>query len=340
MSNRITLADIAKAAGVSPVTVDRVLNARGRVKEATAERVLDAARQLQYHGVSLFERRIKQLKPHVKLGVMLHKPKQAFYQQFKTTLTDICRHAFADKVAIEVAFATDEDAQSKADCLLSLGERVDVIAAVAMDHYLIQTAVQRLQANGIPTIALLSDFAAGSRYCYLGTDNRKVGRTVAQLLTWQQTSGEVVVFVGGHNWQGHELRESGFRSYLREHAPDIKIIDTQVNLDTRAQTEAALSHLLDTRPELKAAYIAGGGVEGAISAIRQRKDCKLKLCVNELTDLTRSALKDGSATVATVTPIDQISMDLLEMASNFHLNENTGAQDRWFPPQFYFSEML
>jgi len=40
MGRRPTIADLAEAAGVSVATVDRVLNARHPVREATAERVL------------------------------------------------------------------------------------------------------------------------------------------------------------------------------------------------------------------------------------------------------------------------------------------------------------
>src|SRR5688572_26349593 len=40
--------DIARAAGVSPATVDRVLNRRANVRAATAQRVIEAAAALAY----------------------------------------------------------------------------------------------------------------------------------------------------------------------------------------------------------------------------------------------------------------------------------------------------
>ena len=48
MANRPTLVDLAQAAGVSVATVDRVLNARHRVREPTAERVLAAAEAIDF----------------------------------------------------------------------------------------------------------------------------------------------------------------------------------------------------------------------------------------------------------------------------------------------------
>ena len=46
MAGRNRLKDIAELAGVGIATVDRVLNERGNVSARTAERVLNAARQL------------------------------------------------------------------------------------------------------------------------------------------------------------------------------------------------------------------------------------------------------------------------------------------------------
>ena len=43
---RVTMEDVAKAAGVGVATVDRVLNGRARVRTSTAEQVLHAAEQL------------------------------------------------------------------------------------------------------------------------------------------------------------------------------------------------------------------------------------------------------------------------------------------------------
>lgn len=46
--SKITIAEVARAAGVSPMTVSRVLNGRGGASAETSERVLSAANQLNY----------------------------------------------------------------------------------------------------------------------------------------------------------------------------------------------------------------------------------------------------------------------------------------------------
>ena len=48
MNSRITLLDVAREAGVSSATVDRVLNDRGGVRSRTREVVLGVAQRLGY----------------------------------------------------------------------------------------------------------------------------------------------------------------------------------------------------------------------------------------------------------------------------------------------------
>ncbi|MEO8025696.1 MAG: LacI family DNA-binding transcriptional regulator, partial [Bryobacteraceae bacterium] len=64
-----TLVDIAKAAGVAPMTASRAINASGYVSEEAKEKVLRAARQLNYRP-NILARSLKRQRSHV-IGVML-----------------------------------------------------------------------------------------------------------------------------------------------------------------------------------------------------------------------------------------------------------------------------
>ena len=44
----VTIEDVARRAGVSPSTVSRTLNNKGRISEETRQRVFEAARELEY----------------------------------------------------------------------------------------------------------------------------------------------------------------------------------------------------------------------------------------------------------------------------------------------------
>lgn len=313
MARRPGLADLAREAGVSIATVDRVLNRREAVREETARRVHEAAERLGHHAARLIGRRLVADPPEVRFGVVLHKPGQEFYQGFARELAAAVAAAPGVRGRLVLEFAASQAPSEVAGLLRGMAARCDVLAATAVNHPEITAAVTDLKARGLPVFALLSDFAQGVRQGYVGLNNLKVGRVAGWMISLAARGpGKVAIFVGGHRWHGHELREAGFRAYLRECAPDLAVLDTLVNLETRALTYEATLALLDRQPELRGIYVAGGGMEGAITALREvRRPGEVALVVNELTSESRLALAEGWVTLVDATPLPALCRDLL-----------------------------
>jgi LacI family transcriptional regulator len=249
MANRPTIHDVAREAGVSSATVDRVLNGREKVREETARKVYEAARLIGYHAAPLIGQRVQADLPRLRLGLVLHKERQAFYQQFKAEAERAVTQAAGVRATLQVAFASSQSPKGFHRAYGGNGGRVDAIAATAVTHPEVTEAVVRLNARGIPCFSLLNDFAQGVRQNYLGLNNLKVGRIAAHMIaTASHHAGKIAVFVGGYRWHGHELRETGVRSYFREHAPQFQILDTLINLETRQLTYEATLDLLGTPP--------------------------------------------------------------------------------------------
>jgi len=348
MAGRPTIQDVAREAGVSTATVDRVLNARVPVREETARRVFEAARVVGYHAAALIGQRIQPDLPRLRLGVVLHKERQAFYQSFRAEIDRAAMQAQGARVSVQVEFAASQSPSDFVSLMESLAERSDAIAATAVTHPDVTEAVLRLNARGIPCFALLNDFAQGVRQNYLGLNNLKVGRIAAHMIAKTASgSGPVAVFVGGSRWHGHELRETGFRSYFREYAPKFTVLDTLVNLETRQLTYEATLDLLSRHPDLRGLYCAGGGMEGAIAAIREvRQPEDVALVVNELTPESRSALISRHVTMAIATPLPRLCADLVQRAaeavSGIERGEglsNIQAQN-FFQPDLYLPESV
>jgi LacI family transcriptional regulator len=316
MSNRPTIVDVAREAGLSTATVDRVLNARERVREETARRVYEAARRVGYHAAPLIGQRMQPDLPRLRLGVVLNKERQAFYQNFHAELERAAAQATGLRASVSVAYTTSQTPSDFVSQIEGLADRVDAIAAIAVAHPDVTDAVTRMNARGLPCFALLNDFAQGVRQHYLGLNNLKIGRIAAHIIAATTHSpGKIAVFVGGHRWHGHELRETGFRSYFREHAPQFHVLDTLVNLETRQLTYEATLDLLERHPDLRGIYCAGGGMEGAIAAIREvREPGQVALVVNELTPESRAALTARYVTMVIATPLARLCADLVTLA--------------------------
>lgn len=296
MARRPTIADLARKAGVSVATVDRVLNGRHRVREETARRVYEAASEIGYHAAALIHQRITADLPRMDFGFVLQKETQPFYQAMARALEEAVAARRDIQGRAHIAFVRNQTPAEVCEAMRALAGRCDAIAATSLDHHLVTQTVEALRAEGTPVFSLLSDFAQGVRESYVGLNNMKVGRTAAWFIArTAPRPGKVAIFVGSHRWHGHELRETGFRSFFREYAPQFEILETLVNLETRQVTYEATLSLLSRHPDLAGFYVAGGGMEGAITALRETaaQAPRPSVVVNELTADSTLALQEG-----------------------------------------------
>ncbi|WP_163266123.1 LacI family DNA-binding transcriptional regulator [Chelativorans alearense] len=318
MGRRPTIADLARKAGVSVATVDRVLNGRHRVREETARRVYEAASEIGYHAAALIHQRITADLPRMNFAFLLQKEAQPFYQAFGKALQEAAEATTGVRVNAHIEYVKNQTPAEVAERLEALGQRAQAVAATSLDHHTVTQAVEALKTEGKPVFSLLSDFAQGVRESYVGLNNLKVGRMAAWLISrTAPRPGKVAVFVGSHRWHGHELRETGFRSYFREYAPQFDILETLVNLETRQVTYEATLNLMDRYPDIVGFYVAGGGMEGAIAALRDEPPDPLpSVVVNELTQDSAAALQDHQIVAAIATPLPALCRALLDhMAS-------------------------
>lgn len=318
---RPTLTAVAEAAGVSTATVDRVLNSRLPVREATALRVIAAAERIGYHGARLMRARLQERGERQirTLGFCLLKSHAAFYQAFGRELSAAASRHPSGKCVAVLEFMDTLDPAAIAEHMLRLGTEVDALGVVAVDHPHITAAIDTLHAQGKPTFALLSDLSAPRRAGYVGVDPRKSGRTAAWAISrLARRPGPVGVFVGSHRYLGHEACEMSFRAYLREHAPDFHVLETRVNLEDADLAHEATLDLLRRHPDLAGLYDAGGGgMAGIIRALRAERPAghpsgHVVTVSNELSPDHRAALVDGVIDLVLGTPQADIAATVVQ----------------------------
>jgi LacI family transcriptional regulator len=352
VAKRPGMVDLAEAAGVSVATVDRVLNGREAVKADTRARIAEAAQRIGHPAAARLAGRQEAGLQDVRFGVVLHKQGQDFYKAFAEELHRAVAQAQGVRGRLVLEFSSSQSPSEMAGLLRSMAGRCDVLAATAVNHPEVTAAVEELRDAGLKVFSLLSDFGQGARAGYLGLNNLKVGRTaawmialVAQGLVQQMGTrrGKVAVFVGGHRWHGHELRETGFRAYLRETAPGLEVLETLVNLETRQLTYEATLQLLARQPDLCGIYVAGGGMEGAIAALRDARPArKVALVVSALTGESRAGLAEGIVTLVVDTPLEKLCRDLFAMMTQAVLDP-TAVTEGWqhfLPPDLHVAESI
>ena len=193
----------------------------------------------------------------------------------------------------------------------------------------------------MPTFGLLTGLTSPAWAGYVGIDNRKAGRLAAWTIARTAPGpGEVGILVGSHRYLGHEMREIGFRSYFREHAPSFQVLEAIVNLEEPRIAYEATLDLLKRHPGLVGICVAGGGMEGVIAALRDEgRAGTLAVVVNELTPDTRAALTDDVVTLVIGTPIPLLARTLVDAMARAMEDGGTGTPRQFLLPfEIYTSE--
>ena len=339
---RPTIQDVAREAGVSPATVDRVLNGRLPVRPETARRVAEAAKALGYYAAGLIQQRLDRDTPHLRLGFLLLKSESPFYSLLAQSIAEAAASAPGYRISAIIEHHGDTSPTVVAERMHRLGERCQALAVVSVDHPQITVAVAELKARNVPVFALLSDFAAEHRAAYVGLDNRKAGRTAGWLIArTARRPGKVGIILGSHRFHGHELREIGLRSYFREHAPDFEVLDSRVNLEEPSIAHEATFGLIRRHPDLAGLYVAGGGMEGVIAALREEKAEGLVAVCPELTPGSRLALSEEVISFVIATPLPQLPVELIRVMAQACLTGSVeGAGQIFLPFNLYLPENI
>ena len=342
MPKRPTIADLAVASGVSIATVDRVLNRRLPVREDTALRVVAAAEAIGYHATGLLKQRLNQI-PQRSFGFLLQKRGDDFYQALAAELTAATKAAGFIRGRPVVEFMDEIVPSLIAARIAEVGSKADALAVVADDHPLVTEAIAAVTALGKPVFTLLSDVTAPSRTGYLSVDSRKAGRTAAWAIArLAKAPGKIGILLGSHRYLSQELSEISFRSYMREHAPQFQLLEPLINLDDQRIAYEAIVDMVASNPDLAGIYVAGGGAEGMVRALRDEKAGNRIVAVcNELMPVTRSALIDGTVDMVLATPIVALAARAVQAMANACNGGGAGTQPHiQLPADIYISENI
>lgn len=171
---RPTLAAVARLAGVSNSTASLAFSGTGPVSDATRERVLAAAKQLNYAGPDPRARSLRRGRSGIVGVVMEERVRDAFRDPIKIALLDGITEEIA-AIDAGLLILTDageaaqriEDASMDAVVLIGCSPRLD-------------ESVATLRQRGIPLVAIEGDPA--DDVLTIGQDNREASRVAAQHL--------------------------------------------------------------------------------------------------------------------------------------------------------------
>lgn len=295
-----TLHDVARLAGVSYATADRVVNRRGNVAEKSVRKVEDAVEQIGYirniAAANLSRSRV------YRLAFVLPRRKNDFFGRIHHQLERTAEHLKTSRVEIEVVEYETFSQTAFEEALTGLaGSKFDGIAVVGLKNKALSKPLEELRKSGVKIVSLVSDLPEQHRDHYIGIDNTKAGKSAARLVGMAHTgrAGRVIVMVGSLQARDHLDRFHGFKEVIINDYPNLEIDDVLETKDDPKVLREQLQERLAANDAVTALYNVGAGNQGLIDALRMtdRSESTFSV-VHELTGDTRQALEDRVVDVA------------------------------------------
>lgn len=292
-----TIKEIAKLAGVSRGTVDRVLNNRPGVKLDTEAEIRRIAAEVGYTP-NLAGRLLAGRKKNFKLAFLFFDAPE--YSYFR----DVCNAARKKAQELEglgvtvffypIRGVTHQD-------FIGLFQRieddgVDGVATTPMVMPLFEDFLHRMRDKGVPFVFYNSDAYESERLCYIGCDYIQGGR-VAAGLTALCLGGAGKVAILTHcdsDNQSFKDRMAGYVAEISARYPDITLLNGGAPTIFRQDDYSAVEGLIRTHRELGAVYIVNLGdysvCQVAHDAAMGRR---LNIITNDLVPIQRRMLREG-----------------------------------------------
>ncbi len=308
MTQRKTIHDLAREAGVSVSTIDRILNGRSPVKATTVRHVLEVADRIGFYAAGTIRERLGDEIPDRTFGFLLNSKERCLYAQMADVLRHQVHHAPHIRGHAIIRHLEDLDPQIAAKELAALGEQCDAVACLCIDHPYVNHAVTDLAERGVPVVAIVSGLSSTDYSVFLGSNDWQLGRTAGWFMTHLcPGGGKVAILVGNENYRCQQVHETSFRSYIRSHAPKLEVLETGPTGETDRGAKRALEQLLEQHNDIRGILMAGGGIEGVTEVLATFTNRKPILIGTEYTDHTRELLTRGDIDVLLPHPFDEIA---------------------------------
>jgi LacI family transcriptional regulator len=291
---RVTLQDVARTAGVSLATVDRVVNRRDGVREKTVARVEAAIARLGYRTDPVAPRLARN---QSRFAFILPTGSNSFILNLTDQVQRTADWLASQRTFIDTLHVDVFDPDVLAGALESLSTAYVGVATVALDHPRVRAAIDDLVGRDVAVVTLVSDAPSSRRLHYVGIDNPAAGRTAATLMGrfLSGRKGVVGVIAGSLALRDHAERQFGFNQILSSDYLDLRVLPALEGRDDNERSRELMAGLLETYPDLLGIYSAGAGNRGIAAALEAAGRARdIVWIAHELTLHTRRFLLHGT----------------------------------------------
>lgn len=298
MKRHVTIEMVAKEAGVSRGTVDRVINQRPHVKEDQRARVIAAIEKLGYIPKNRQARALGiEVRPKeiCRIGFVLPKRNEYFLKELWRGIHDgqIQLSDYSIEVLTEQCGASyPEETLDKIDLLVKQGVKGLVLSAV--DSEIVADKINGLSDAGIPVVTIDTDVES-KRLMFFGKNPIRSGRVAGALMAANvKPDDRIVIGIGSEEIEEHKLRMDSFIDAVRERqgGDESRFVRIETFGDYMMSYKKVKQALQD--PRTRGVYMANHSLTGCMDAIAiSGREEELCVISGDITDRTVHYLKVG-----------------------------------------------
>ena len=290
-----TTRDVARAAGVSLATVDRVLNARPGVRQKTIDKVNKAIKDIDFvrdmSAANLARRK------EYRLAFILPDRDDQFIYMIRDAIEEADKTLLRERTRVSILSVPANDPYAIIHAMENLSQdNVDGVAIMAPETPQVRDAIMRLKSIGIPVVAFISNQPNADCDHFVGINNIAAGRTAATLIGRFLGTRKGTVLVVSETMQSRDSleRRLGFDSTLSAGWPSLLASPSLEAHNDISRTQNAIASAMTENKQILAVYLMSSDMQEGIDALKNAGITDdIIVIAHELTAHTRESLKDG-----------------------------------------------
>lgn len=293
---RPTTKDLAKAAGVSLATIDRVLNGRSGVRQKTVDAVNEAIERIGFERNQVAATLARQ--KGYRFGFVLPRSGDEFLDVIKRHIAEFDQASRAEMIQTKIVRIDEHDPHRAAKTLSRLSaDDYDGIAIMAPETPQIRDALHRMRERGIQTVAFISNQQEEDNQSFVGIDNVAAGATAGRLMArfLGKTTGSILVLSETMQSRDSLERRLGLDRIIGSTNSQLHALPTLETHGYPERTHMVLANAFAAHDDIVGLYIMGSEARIAIDLAQElHGEGKLITIAHERTPSTEQALRDGT----------------------------------------------
>lgn len=292
---RPTARDLAKAAGVSLATVDRVLNDRPNVSRKAARQVNEAIERIGFvrnlAAVNLAR------STTYRFRFVLPQAGDQYLREIMNEIAAVNDALKSEMVTAQIVQIPIEDPHLVANHLAALDRnKVEGVAIMAPESPQVRDALHRLVERDIHVVRLLSGKEEAAGGDFVGVDNHAAGATAGRIVGrfCRKQAGSIMIIAETMRAQDSIERRLGFDNVINAAFPHLTVLPSLETHADHERTRRIVARTLEHHTDVVALYVMSSEARAPITCISEFLSLdEIVVVAHERTPFTVAGLQSG-----------------------------------------------